>query len=144
MKSLRFLTTAILFILTFQTALFAQSNIEEIFKKHFNKTVQNVEQTNDADEKRAILNTSFDKMLKAADRIEASLSDDEREELKSFKNAVTEKQNELNGLDGFDEIQDEELDDFSNYVQQDFEQANRYITISVSTALLIILILLLL
>lgn len=85
-------------------------------------------------------------MLTALERIEskANLNEDEADQLLSFKNEIEEMQNELNGQDGFTEIQDEDLVDFSEYSQQYFEQANRTITISVTTALLIIVILLLL
>ncbi len=85
------------------------------------------------------------KMIKALDRIEslATLSEEESAELASYKLGLTDKLNELNGLDGFDEIVDEDLDDFSNYSQDFIEQANRTITIGVTTALLILIILLL-
>lgn len=147
MKTLYTLVASILLICTFQTASFAQStNVTESLKKHFNETVQDVQNTDKPDEKRAILNDSFDKMIETLDRIEsmASLTEDESAGLKSYKLGLTEKLNELNGLDGFDEIADEDLDDFSNYSQDFVEQANRTITIGVTTALLILIVLLLL
>jgi len=124
----------------------AQSvDITETFKNHFNETVQQVHQAENADEKREILDESFSKMIHAIDRIEsrANLSEEESEMLSSYKNDISEKQNELNGLDGFDEIQDEDLDDFSNFSQDFMEQADRTVTIGVTTALLILIILLL-
>lgn len=147
MKTIKFLTACILLIFSLQTISVAQTDrAADHLKKYINETVQKVENTDSAEEKRAILNSSFDQLITAVERAESMnrFSDEESGALTWFKNSITEKQNELNGLDGFDEIQDEDLDDFSNYVQQDMEQANRYITISISTALLIILILLLL
>jgi hypothetical protein len=147
MKTLNTFLTSILLVFAFQTASFAQStNITETFKEHFNKTVQEVHETDNADEKRAILNESFDKMIRAIDQIEskASLTEDEIAMLDNYKLGLTEKKSELNGLDGFDEIMDEDLDDFSNFSQDFIEQANRTITIGVTTALLILIILLLL
>lgn len=147
MKTLYTILASVLFVFAMQTATFAQStDITETFKKHFNETVQAVHDTEDSDEKRAILNESFNKMLTAIDRIEsrASLTEDEIASLNTYKLDLTEKQNELNGLDGFDEIVDEDLDDFSNFSQDFIEQANRTVTIGVGTALIIILILLLL
>ncbi len=125
----------------------AQStNITETFKKHFNETVQQVQQTESADEKRMILNESFTKMIVAIDRIEslANLSEDERALLSSYKNDLSEKQNELNGLDGFEQVEDADLDDFSSFSQDYLEQAYRTITIGVTTAVLIIILLLIL
>jgi len=138
--------TSIMLLFAFQSVAIAQSSVSETFKDHFNETVQNVNQTDVANEQRSLLNTSFSKMITAVDRLEsiAQLSEDEKVQLLSFKNGIEEKQNELNGLDGFNEVQDEDLVDFSEYSQQYFEQANRTVTISVTTALLIIILILLL
>ena len=147
MKTLKTVIASVLLLFAFQTATFAQSaNVTETFKKHFNETVQQVQQTENADEKRIILNESFTKIIVAIDRIDSlsNLSEDEIAQLHSYKLGIVEKQNELNGLDGFDEILDEDLEDFSQYSQQFIEQANRNITIGVTTALLILIILLLL
>ena len=147
MKTLYALLASVLLVCAIQTTSFAQSsNITETFKKHFNETVQAVHETESADEKRAILNESFNKLIIAIDRIESvsSLTEDESASLNSYKIGLTEKLNELNGLDGFDEIMDEDLDDFSNFSQDFIEQANRTITIGIGTALLILIILLLL
>lgn len=147
MKTLYTILSAVLLICAIQTVSFAQSiDVTETFKKHFNETVQSVQETDSADEKRAILNESFDKMLTVIDRIEsrASLSDDEFAALETYKLDLTEKVNELNGLDGFDEIMDEDLDDFSNFSQDFMEQADRTVTIGITSVLLILIILLLL
>jgi len=147
MKTLRPIITSIFLLFAFQSMAVAQStNITETFKTHFNETVQQVHQADDADEKRLILNDSFTKMLTTLDRIEsmANLTEDESAQLNSFRSDIAERQNELNGLDGFDEIMDEDLDDFSNFSQDFMEQANRTITIGATTLLLIIIILLLL
>jgi hypothetical protein len=147
MKMIKYLFAPIFLIFAFQTTATAQtSNLSETFKQHFNETVQNVKAAESAIDKRELLNESFDSMLKAIDRIErtASLNDDEAEQLAHLKGDISDKQNVLNGLDGFDEIVDEDLDDFSDYAQQSMEQANRTVTISLTSALLIVLILLLL
>lgn len=146
MKKIYFFITTI-FLVAIQSLAIAQtSNITETFKNHFNETVQMVHETEDVDEKRDILNTSFSKMITALERIESrvDLSEDELTRLDLYKNEIEQKQNELNGVDGFNEIQDEDLLDFSEYSQQYFEQANRTITLSVSTALLVIILLILL
>lgn len=147
MKTIRLITASIVLMFVIQSVAVAQSaNISETFKEHFNETVQAVQDTENADEKRVILNESFNKMIVAIDRIEskANLTDDERANLASHKLGLSEKLSELNGLDGFDEIADEDLDDFSNFSQDFIEQANKTITIGVTTALLILIILLLL
>lgn len=147
MNIIRHIATTIILLFAFQAMAVAQStDITEMFKKHFNETVQEVQQTDDADGKRVILNESFNKMITALNSIEsrANLTEDEYAQLNSFRSDITEKQNELNGLDGFDEIVDEDLDEFSNFSQDFMEQANRTITIGASTLVLIIILLLLL
>ena len=147
MKTIHIIITFIILLFTIQSMAAAQStNITETFKKHFNETVQQVQQTESADEKRMILNESFTKMIVAIDRIEslANLSEDERALLSSYKNDLSEKQNELNGLDGFEQVEDADLDDFSSFSQDYLEQAYRTITIGVTTAVLIIILLLIL
>ena len=148
MKTLYAILASVLLVGAIQTESFSQSvNITESFKMHFNETVKTVHKTDNADDKRALLNESFNKMITAIDRIESmtSLTGNESALLASFKFDLTEKLNELNGLDGFDQIVDSDLNDFSNYSQDMIEQAiNRTITIGLGTALLIIIILLLL
>ncbi|MEX1013894.1 MAG: hypothetical protein WDZ80_01920 [Candidatus Paceibacterota bacterium] len=147
MRTLRLTLTSILLLFAVQSVAVAQStSMTETFKKHFNETVEQVHQTESADEKRAILNESFTKMITTLDRIEskANLTEDEIAQLVSFRNDISEKQSELNGQDGFEEVLDEDLDDFSNFSQDFVEQADRTLTIGLTTALLILIILLLL
>lgn len=147
MKTFKTVIASVMFLLAFQAVSYAQTaNVTETFKKHFNETVQQVQQTENADDKRVILNESFDKIILAIDRIDsrANLSEDQEAQLHSYKAGIVEKRSELNGLDGFDEVVDENLEDFSEYSQQFIEQANSTITIGVTTALLILIILLLL
>lgn len=147
MRTLYAILASTLLVCAIQTESFAQSsNVSETFKKHVNETVQKVQNTDNADEKRVILNESFTEMITAIDRIEslASLTEDESTILENYKLGIEEKLSELNGLDGYDDIADEELDEFSNFSQDFIEQANRTVTIGVTTALLILIILLLL
>lgn len=148
MKTLKTFVYAFVLLLIMQVSAFAQAgNVSETFKKHFNQTVQQVEEAESADEKRVILNNSFNKMIKAIDRIESAgnLSDEEKASLAALKSDITQKSDQLNGSNGFDAVSDVDLDDFSDYSQQEMEQAaNRTLTIGLGTALLVVLILLLL
>ncbi|HAC15912.1 MAG TPA: hypothetical protein DCE78_08220 [Bacteroidetes bacterium] len=147
MKSIKILLYTVAMCLLVQTVVTAQtSNVSETFKTHFNKTVTQVADADNADNKRAILNNSFDKMKTAINRIETSgqLSPAELAGLNAFKSDIDLKSAELNGLNGFSIVTDEDLDDFSKYAQQAIEQADRNVTIGLGTVLLIIIILLLL
>ncbi len=123
----------------------AQNNADKKLKKHINKIVQKVKNEQNPVEKREILNEAFDDLTKAFEKVEnmENLSDTDQEGIANLRKMVNEKQNELNGKAGFTRVPDSQLNNFANYVQQDFEQADE-ITISVTVLLLIIIILLLL
>lgn len=147
MKTLQLIAVSVFLALAFQTAAVAQSiNLTETFKKSFNETVQDVRKTEDATEKRALLNDSFSKMIKVIERIEseAKLSADESAWIGGYKSEIQEKKRELNGVDGFNRVMDKDLNNFSDYSQHYIEQADRTITIGLTAVLLIILILILL
>lgn len=147
MKTLHIITVSVFLAFAVQSAAVAQSiNLTETFKKSFNETVQDVRETENATEKRALLNDSFSKMIKVIERIEseAKLSADESAWIGSYKSEIQEKKSELNGVDGFNRVMDKDLNNFSDYSQHYMEQADRTITIGLTAVLLIILILILL
>jgi hypothetical protein len=119
---------------------------KENIQKYFNNTACKVKATNDAVQKRDILNTSLQTMSKALDKVENSglISQDDLASVDRFKTALQEKQDELTGSNGYERVPDAQLNAFSEYVVQDMEQAEKTVTISVVTALLIVIILILL
>jgi len=135
-----------LFFTAFQTASAQSDKAVNMFKKHVNNVVQQVENVENPQEKRELLNTSFDKLLGSFDRVENMrvLSQADQSSLNQLRANITEKKNELNGLNGYKRVQNNQLNNFANFVQQDLEQADSTITISVTVLLLIIIILLLL
>lgn len=72
------------------------------------------------------------------------ISAEDQQGIADIQKNITSKMDELNGRKGYDQVADAQLDDFANFMQNDFEQANSTVTLSVTTALLIILILILL
>lgn len=118
----------------------------EALKKHVNSIVENVENTKSLEKKREILDESLSDMITAIERVskKKSVSPSEKENLAEFKNQLSERRNELNGRNGYVAVPNNQLNNFANFVQQDIEQADRLVTLSLTTALLIVLILLLL
>ncbi|MEX2117287.1 MAG: hypothetical protein WEB37_10385 [Bacteroidota bacterium] len=110
-------------------------------QKHFSDVSNKVKATEDATEKRVILNESFESMLKALDMVQGSpsISKADLAGIDRVKATVREKQDELSGLNGFNRVPDAQLNAFSAYVVQDMEQADQMITISVITLLLILI-----
>jgi hypothetical protein len=52
---------------------------------------------------------------------------------------IAERQNELNGLNGYEKVPDSQLNQFASFTLQDIEQADAVLTISLTTLLLIII-----
>lgn len=138
-------------LLLFFSATFFQVQAQSIdahdkLKAEINKMVDNVEKADTPDEKRDILNNSLDDLLTTFDKVSSmeQVPKADKEALADFSTSIQQKKDELNGKNGYDRVPDSELNEFAQFVQQDIEQADRVITISLTTALLVVLILLLL
>jgi len=119
----------------------------EDLKKYFSDTASKVKATTETTQKREILNNSFQTMSQALDKVHGLplISQDDRVGIERFKATLQEKQDELNGSNGFERVSDTQLNAFSDYVVQDMEQAaSSTITISVVTLLLLLIIVILL
>ena len=108
-------------------------------KKYFSDTAGKVKATTETAQKREILNNSFKTVSTALDKVQGLplISKNDRAGLNRFKTALQEKQDELNGNNGFERVSDTQLNAFSDYVVQDMEQASKTITVSVLTAVLV-------
>jgi septation ring formation regulator EzrA len=133
-------------IMMFVLVQAANAGTKENIQKYFNDTATKVKATNNAAEKRDILNKSLKTMSEALERVEKSglVSQDDRVAVNRFKSTLQEMQDELNGADGYEYVSDAKLNAYSDYMIQTMEQADKTITIGVVTALLIVIILLLL
>ena len=119
---------------------------ENRLKTLYNDIVLEVKAAEDPAEKRALLNSTLDKTLRAVDRVEAlaRLSDGQAEAMAQYRAAVQEKHDELNGLDGFPAVADVDLNGFADYMVQDLEQARSTIVMSGAALIILILILIIL
>jgi hypothetical protein len=136
-----FKTMVMMFVLVQITIAGQKDDIQ----RYFNDTASKVKATHDAVQKRDILYKSLQTMSEALDRVEDSglISQQDRPGVNRFKAALQEKQDELMGSNGFERVPDAQLNVFSDFVVQDMEQADKTITISVVTALLIVIIIIL-
>jgi competence protein ComGC len=121
------------------------AGVKDHIQNYFNDTACNVKATADPIQKRVILDNSLQTMSKALEKVESSglVTQADRAGLDRFKTTLQEKQEELAGLNGFEPVPDAQLDNFADYVVQDMEQAEQYITVSLVAILLIIIILIL-
>jgi len=128
-------------IMMFILVLPVNAGGKDKLQKYFSDTALKVKATENASEKREILNESFQRMSKALDKVQNSslISKEDRIGIDRLKTTLQAKQNELTGINGYERVSDEQLNNFSNYVVQDMEQADQMITISLVALLLIIL-----
>lgn len=133
-----------IFILMFLFAIPVNAGGKEELKNYFNNVANKVKNTVNTLEKRTILSESFQDMNKVLDKIQNSgfISKEDLTGIDQFKASLLEKQYELEGSNGYERVADSQLNDFSNYVMQDLEQAS--ITISLVAILLIAVLLVLL
>ena len=110
-------------------------------QKYFSDAETRVKATDNPADKRRILDESFQVITKALDLAQESplASIEDGVVIRRLRAAVQEKQDELVGSNGYARVADDRLNDFSAYVVQDMEQADQFITISIVTLLLIIL-----
>ncbi len=143
----KFYFPIIFILLLFVSTAAAGTNPKDELKKYFNDAAQKVKQTNDPAEKRLILNKTYGRVLTALDILNnyPFLSKEEKKGIQIYRTTALDKYNELNGLNGYTRVDDNNLDRFANYSVQSIEQANTLvISISVTTLLIILLIILLL
>lgn len=148
MIKLRTLASVILAVLLVQTA-FAGSNervnLENKFKQYFSEMSQNVQKAETASEKRDIINEALTRTDKALEKVQTmpEFPKEDAAAIASLRKDLRDKYDELNGLNGFSRVSDQNLNSFANYIQQDIEQADTWVTISLTTILLLIIILIL-
>ncbi|MDZ7767339.1 MAG: hypothetical protein U5K00_23470 [Melioribacteraceae bacterium] len=132
-----------LIVMLFALSIPVVASGEGELQKYFNKTATEVKATEDASEKRAILNESFTDMLKVLNKVQNSgmISEEESKGVENFKTTLQEKQDELNGTNGFERVTDSQLNNFADYSVQDIEQAS--VTISLVALVLIAILLVL-
>lgn len=148
LKLKSFATILVVFAIVQPVLASDQARLDNALKEYFNQATVKVQQTSDPEAKRQILNDSFRKFFAALDQAKTlpNLGITDINALAEFREQAQEKYDELNGLNGYGKVSDKDLNDFARYVQQDLEQADRELTITISltTLLLGIIILLLL
>lgn len=138
---------ALLFVITFavSSSAFARQGDEKL-KAYINDVITEVKQVENSDEKKTLLNNTLDELIAVFSKIEEmeKFTEEEKAGITQLKKTLTERKDELNGENGFSAVPNNQLNHFADFIQQDIEQAQTYITISAGLAVIIILLLLLL
>ena len=124
----------------------ADVNPRKKLKQHVRSMVQEVKAAPTAEQKRALLDEKLRGMIDALNHAEsiADLSPSDQDGIDALRTRLQEKIDELHGQNGYEAVPASQLNSFADYVQQDFEQADRTLTISLTTALLVLILLVLL
>ncbi len=132
-------------VLLFTLSQTGQAATNDGILKYFNDTALKVKATEDPVQKREILDKSLRNMSMVLDKVHGLPlgSKDDHVGLVWLITSLQERRDELAGKNGLERVSDAQLNDFSDYVVQDMQQAPNTITISVVTALLILIILIL-
>ena len=140
-KRMAFGFIVMMFVLAFSVSAEGKNGLQ----KYFNDVAAKVKATDNPSEKRAILNESFQTMANALDMVQHSplISKEDRAGLERFKARMQEKQDELAGNKGYVRVADGQLNAFSDYVVQDMEQADQFVSISLITLVLIVILIVL-
>lgn len=107
---------------------------------------QQVKQIQDPAQKRAVLDQTFQQLseiVESASKAPVATATDQAA-LQLLARNIQEKRSELNGTDGFERVEDAQLNNFADYSIQDLEQADQWVYISTGTIILIVLLILLL
>ncbi len=133
-------------LLIFVLVIPAYAGGKEELQKHFNNVANKVKATENAAEKRAILENSFKDLSEALAKVQSSflISKEDQDGIENLKVTLKENQDELAGINGYERVPDSQLNNFSSYVVQNMEQADAMISISVVALILIILLVVLL
>lgn len=139
---LTFLSVLVMFVLVIPANAGGKGELQ----KHFSDVANKVKATENVVEKRAILENSFKDMSEALDKVQGSflVSKEDQAGIEGLKSILKDNQDELAGINGYERVPDSQLNNFSNYVVQNMPQADHMITISLVSALLIVILLVLL
>jgi hypothetical protein len=115
---------------------------QDKLQNYFSDVAGKVKAAAEPSQKRAILDDSFTRMSKALDVAQDNplISKADKAGIDQLRTIVKDKHDELAGLNGFDRVPDLQLNAFADYVVQDMEQADKTVSISLVTLLLIIII----
>ena len=139
MLNIRIILTVILSFFLLQTS--KADDLKKELQKYINEIITEVKEAETPDEKREILNDLFEDLQSSFSAAKNSpyVPEEDHKGIDILETKMRDRHNELNGLDGFEKVPDNKLNEFATFTLQDIEQADTVITISLTTLLLIII-----
>ena len=139
MLNIRIILTVILSFFLLQTS--KADDLKKELQKYINEIITEVKEAETPDEKREILNDLFEDLQSSFSAAKNSpyVPEEDHKGIDILETKMRDRHKELNGLDGFEKVPDNKLNEFATFTLQDIEQADTIITISLTTLLLIII-----
>ncbi|MDO8550086.1 MAG: hypothetical protein Q7S39_08065 [Ignavibacteria bacterium] len=139
MLKLKIIFTVLLSLFLFQTS--KADDLKKELQKYMNEIITEVREAETPEEKREILNDLFENLQGSFEVAKNSplVPEEDHKGIEILYCKINERQNELNGLNGFERVPDIKLNEFAYFSLQDIEQADTLLTISLTTLLLIII-----
>jgi len=143
MLKLKISFTVLLSLFLFQTS--KADDLKKELQKYMNEIVTEVREAETPEEKREILNDLFENLQKSFAKVKNSplVPEEDHKGIDILNSKINDRQNELNGINGFERVPDNQLNEFAYFSLQDIEQADTLLTISLTTLLLIIILVIL-
>jgi len=138
---LRFKPLIIVFISLFVLNEAKADDMRKELQKYINEIITEVKEADDPEEKREILNDLFGDLQKAfaAAKNLPYVPAEDHKGINELEEMISERYDELNGLNGFTKVPDNKLNEFATFTLQSIEQADTVLTISLTTLLLLII-----
>jgi len=143
MLKLKIILTVLLSLFLFQTS--KADDLKKELQKYMNEIITEVREAETPEEKREILNDLFENLQKSFAKVKNSplVPEEDHKGIDILNSKINDRQNELNGINGFERVPDNQLNEFAYFSLQDIEQADTLLTISLTTLLLIIILVIL-
>jgi hypothetical protein len=138
---MRLRITAAVFLSLLMIRASAADDQKRELQKYINEIVTEVKDAETPAEKREILNDLFNDLQRSFETAKESpfVPAEDHAGIEVLQNKITDRQNELNGVNGYEMVPDERLDSFASFTLQDIEQADSTVTIGIGTLIIIIL-----
>jgi hypothetical protein len=118
------------------------AKIQSLIKQYFNSALEQINEAETPAQQRQILDRSLDKMISVLGTLQTwpDVPQSELLTVQQLRQRFVEKQDELQGRNGYERVSDKDLVAFANYVQQDMENAGLFPLLGLTNVIVMVVI----
>lgn len=118
------------------------AKIQSLIKQYFNSALEQINEAETPAQQRQILDRSLDKMISVLGTLQTwpDVPQSELLTVQQLRQRFVEKQDELQGRNGYERVSDNDLVAFANYVQQDMENAGLFPLLGLTNVIVMVVI----